>query len=287
MRRRPRYRLYLAAGVACVLIAAFLLRPDLARRTAPPSAHSPIATQATATQPPTVAERISLTADSGKKADEQKIVIDVGRFGPHVSVFAGRAPPRTIVVILADGQLVASTKADETGGWVAIIEREFTPGEHELSLRAEAPEGRIIAEERTIRLAIAPPARNVASTPSEDAAAVGVAPLPITFIYDETAFTSGGDKAAAILRGYLSSHHFAEVVLSGHADERGSDRYNIELSRQRLEVVARYLRDHGFAGRLKLVPKGKSEPYTGVDRQTLSREDALQLDRRVELRMTR
>jgi hypothetical protein len=33
-----------------------------------------------------------------------------------------------------------------------------------------------------------------------------------------------------------------------------------------------------------LVPKGRSEPFSGVDRRFLAREDALQFDRRVELR---
>ncbi|MFZ0853589.1 MAG: hypothetical protein WAO08_30885, partial [Hyphomicrobiaceae bacterium] len=67
------------------------------------------------------------------------------------------------------------------------------------------------------------------------------------------------------------------------ADERGTDVYNIELSRRRLLVVADYLRDSGFAGKLELIPKGRSEPYTGIDRRSLPREEAFQLDRRVEL----
>jgi outer membrane protein OmpA-like peptidoglycan-associated protein len=61
----------------------------------------------------------------------------------------------------------------------------------------------------------------------------------------------------------------------------------MELSRRRLDSVAHYLRESGYAGKLVLVPKGKSEPFLSPDRWRLSREDALQLDRRVELHLAR
>ncbi len=40
-------------------------------------------------------------------------------------------------------------------------------------------------------------------------------------------------------------------------------------------------------GELDLVPKGKSEPFSGVDRSKFSGEALYQLDRRVELRVYR
>jgi len=61
----------------------------------------------------------------------------------------------------------------------------------------------------------------------------------------------------------------------------------MQLSRQRLQVVADYLRHQGFAGALELIPKGKSEPYAGVDRRAVPKEEAFQFDRRVELRVAR
>jgi outer membrane protein OmpA-like peptidoglycan-associated protein len=61
----------------------------------------------------------------------------------------------------------------------------------------------------------------------------------------------------------------------------------MQLSRNRLDSVARFLGDTGYAGKLVLLPKGKTEPVTGVDRGKLSKEDAFQLDRRVELRLAR
>jgi outer membrane protein OmpA-like peptidoglycan-associated protein len=77
------------------------------------------------------------------------------------------------------------------------------------------------------------------------------------------------------------------VTLSGHADERGSQPYNMELSRQRLVTVASFLRDAGYAGELVLLPKGKLEPFDVPDRRALARDEAYRLDRRVELHQTK
>ena len=59
------------------------------------------------------------------------------------------------------------------------------------------------------------------------------------------------------------------------------------LSRARLATVERFLRDSGFEGDLELVPKGESEPFQGVERSEYELEDLYQLDRRVELIITR
>jgi outer membrane protein OmpA-like peptidoglycan-associated protein len=61
----------------------------------------------------------------------------------------------------------------------------------------------------------------------------------------------------------------------------------MDLSRERLEAVERYLHAGGFSGKLNLIPKGKSEPFTGVDRTKYAGEALYQLDRRVELRLLR
>jgi outer membrane protein OmpA-like peptidoglycan-associated protein len=112
-------------------------------------------------------------------------------------------------------------------------------------------------------------------------------PVPIMFVYNEATFTDEGRRAVDLLLEYLKLKHLESISLSGHADERGSDDYNMDLSRERLDAVARHLRDGGFSGKLDLVPKGKSEPFTGVDRTRFSGEALYQLDRRVELRVYR
>lgn len=107
--------------------------------------------------------------------------------------------------------------------------------------------------------------------------------VPIKFIFRRTEFSKDGEKAAGLLLEYLKAKKFDVVALSGHADDRGSDTFNLELSEGRLKAVEDYLRAGGFRGRISLLPKGKSVPYSGVDRSKYSRDELYELDRRVEI----
>jgi len=109
--------------------------------------------------------------------------------------------------------------------------------------------------------------------------------VPITFVTDETTLTSNGERAAALLAEYLRLKRPAGITLSGHADARGPDSYNMRLSRRRLEAIERYLRAAGYSGELSLLPRGKREPYQGIDRRHLPLREIYQADRRVELRL--
>jgi len=108
-------------------------------------------------------------------------------------------------------------------------------------------------------------------------------PVPIGFEYRKATLTSEGRKAIALLSEYLRLKKFKHVVLTGHADERGTQALNMELSQERLDAVARHLKNAGFEGELKLIPKGETEPFRGVDRKLFSKEELYKLDRRVEL----
>jgi outer membrane protein OmpA-like peptidoglycan-associated protein len=112
-------------------------------------------------------------------------------------------------------------------------------------------------------------------------------PIPILFVFREPTFTTEGRKAVSLLAEYLKLKGFSFVSLTGHADERGSDKLNMDLSMERLSAVAKFLNDHGFHGELELIPKGKTEHYTGIDRSTFALEELYQLDRRVELRLAK
>ena len=95
------------------------------------------------------------------------------------------------------------------------------------------------------------------------------------------------ERAPSLLLEYLRLKRFPKVTLTGHADERGTDELNMNLSSQRLETVAQFLRQGGFEGEMQLVPKGKTEPFTGVVRSQFTQDDLWQLDRRVELVVSR
>jgi outer membrane protein OmpA-like peptidoglycan-associated protein len=129
-----------------------------------------------------------------------------------------------------------------------------------------------------------PQQANIVAPPRIETSAV---PVPVTFIFNEATLTGEGRRAAGLLLEYLRIKRFPKIKLTGHADERGTDALNLALSAQRLQTVARFLREGGFDGRLELVPKGKTEPYSGVVRGDFSQEDLYQLDRRVELVVSR
>jgi outer membrane protein OmpA-like peptidoglycan-associated protein len=68
------------------------------------------------------------------------------------------------------------------------------------------------------------------------------------------------------------------LVLEGHTDQAGSDRYNVELGMKRAEAVKSYMMSKGIeSNRLKVTSKGKSVPIeSGSDEQARCR------NRRVE-----
>ena len=137
-----------------------------------------------------------------------------------------------------------------------------------------------------VAAAVSAPAEPEPRRTLPQAAAVPAAvpvPVPMHFVFREATFTEDGRKAADLLVEYLRLKKPAAISMSGHADERGSDGFNMELSRERLETVAAYLRENGYTGKLTLTPKGRSAPYTGVDRSLYSRDALYQLDRRVEV----
>ena len=93
---------------------------------------------------------------------------------------------------------------------------------------------------------------------------------------DQTA-TAEGDLT--VLKDYLASHAQVYVVLGGHADERGSQKYNIQLSLQRANTIKDYLVAEGIASeRLVVYAYGEDFPARlGHD------EDSWWYNRRVDI----
>ena len=71
----------------------------------------------------------------------------------------------------------------------------------------------------------------------------------------------------------------ARVVISGHADERGTREYNLALEHQRASAVADYTVANGVDGlRIKKISYGKKKPLLKG-----SNEQAWSKNRRVEI----
>ncbi len=89
----------------------------------------------------------------------------------------------------------------------------------------------------------------------------------INFEYDQATVRSADqailDRKAAI----LGANPNVKVQISGHADERGSDEYNLALGNRRAAAAKRYLENKGIDGsRMEVVSYGEERPLAqGAD----------------------
>jgi outer membrane protein OmpA-like peptidoglycan-associated protein len=110
-------------------------------------------------------------------------------------------------------------------------------------------------------------------------------PLPINFVANDTRLTAAGELALEELAE--AAAQMPEMTLVGHAAPRGgSHEDNMELSRRRVIAVRNKLVEKGVKARITIEWKGDSEPFdvSVLPGDTLSRDDILQLDDRVEWR---
>lgn len=107
-------------------------------------------------------------------------------------------------------------------------------------------------------------------------------PVPVQFDYDSAALTPSGATAVENIFAYLKDASPAKVIIYGHTDPRGSANYNFNLSADRAESVAGYLRKLGFAGIIEIQPKGETEQFVPDDPSKYTEEELFAFDRRVE-----
>ena len=118
---------------------------------------------------------------------------------------------------------------------------------------------------------------SIASKPAED----GLPPLSLLTYFD---FDSARLSAEATLAldgaiDLIERSPSALVVISGHADERGTREYNLALGHLRASAVADYMVAKGVDGsRIKKVSFGKEKPLLKG-----SNEEAWSKNRRVEI----
>ena len=154
------------------------------------------------------------------------------------------------------------------------------------------------------RAAIAPvPVVKAEPTPAPaPLAAAAPAPEPVViekislstdvlFGFNKSELTPAGQQKLDDLAKQAQGANVERVVLTGHADRIGSDEYNQELSEQRAQAVADYLKQKGVdSSRLQVAGKGESEPVTGDQCRRMGPESnknqkliaCLQPDRRVD-----
>ncbi len=118
--------------------------------------------------------------------------------------------------------------------------------------------------------------------PVREAVPVSV-PLPVRFIYDKAEFTPEGAAAVKELAEAARDLQLRELKLVGHTDDHGSDAYNMELSKRRVEAVRDELKKNHVAAHITIDWKGKREPIDANVMNPPPRGEELQaLERRVE-----
>lgn len=101
----------------------------------------------------------------------------------------------------------------------------------------------------------------------------------ILFEYDSYEVQPQYQAVVRAHAGYLTAHPEQNVVLEGHADERGSPEYNVALGEQRAKAVQRMMQLQGVTeAQIQVVSFGEEKPAeSGHD------ESSWQQNRRVEI----
>jgi peptidoglycan-associated lipoprotein len=85
---------------------------------------------------------------------------------------------------------------------------------------------------------------------------------PIYFDFDRAEVRQGNDQSLLDRKAaILGANAAVRLRIAGHADERGSDEYNLALGNRRAAAAKRYLAGKGVAdGRLEVVSYGEERP---------------------------
>jgi peptidoglycan-associated lipoprotein len=100
----------------------------------------------------------------------------------------------------------------------------------------------------------------------------------IYFEYDMAELSADARAALDAKVPILMANTGLRMRITGHADERGSDEYNLALGQRRAAAVKRYLTDRGVdESRIDLLSMGEERPEV-----TDGTEEAFRLNRRAE-----
>lgn len=143
----------------------------------------------------------------------------------------------------------------------------------------------------------APPAVIAGGTPPAVGPAKGKVNKTLSadalFDFDKAVLKAEGKAAlTSIIDDMRKNQDVEVVVVSGHTDRLGSDKYNQKLSERRAKAVVEYMSSQGVSeGRIKAEGKGETMPTDATkeckgNAPTKKLIACLQPDRRVEVRVT-
>ena len=101
----------------------------------------------------------------------------------------------------------------------------------------------------------------------------------ILFEVNKSTLLAGGFLAIDKLANFLNKYPSRNLLIEGHTDSRGSDLYNLGLSKQRANSVMNALMERGIDGN-RIITKGYGEQYPVASNET---DAGRQQNRRVEV----
>jgi peptidoglycan-associated lipoprotein len=131
---------------------------------------------------------------------------------------------------------------------------------------------------------VEPAARPAAPVVAEEPTVAPTEPLPCTltrvhFDFDSTLLDAAARDALSLTARCIAQKRIPAVVIEGHADERGTEAYNITLGQRRAEGVRGFLQKLGVGANIEAVSYGEAYP---IERSET--EQAWYANRRAELR---
>ena len=101
----------------------------------------------------------------------------------------------------------------------------------------------------------------------------------VLFGFDKARIREAADSRLEQLTAYLKKNPDVQVLVEGHTDDTGPATYNMQLSAERAEAVAKALQERGIAkDRIKLQAYGEHSPVASNDT-----EKGRQYNRRAEI----
>ena len=90
---------------------------------------------------------------------------------------------------------------------------------------------------------------------------LGTLTTPVYFALDQADLTDEGRQLLDAKLELLQRHPDIRIRIEGHADDTGSDEYNMALGERRAATARRYLVQGGIAeGRMQIVSRGEERP---------------------------
>jgi peptidoglycan-associated lipoprotein len=91
----------------------------------------------------------------------------------------------------------------------------------------------------------------------------------INFDYDQATIRQNDEATLDRKAAILAANSNVKVTISGHADERGSDEYNLALGNRRAAAAKRYLQNKGIdPSRIDVVSYGEERPLNAGHDET-------------------